>query len=462
MATDRPNVLWIIDDQHRGDWMGCAGAEFVRTPHLDRLAGQGMRFDACYTNSPVCGPARCSLATGLLPHRTGILSNDQAFLPVSAPTVYKHFRDHGYRVSLVGRHDLAKPGAPRSIHGNRPLNFSYGFTEALEVEGGMAVSRLDEPNGPYGAYLREVGLWEAYRADFRARHDKAWILGASHDSVLPAEHHQDAFVGRKACERIEAIEDDYPWMMFVSFQGPHDPFDPPAEFGEMYRHAELPPPVISDPSTRSRRTQRRRHVRIAPGAEPDPREVARARRQYAAKITFIDHQVGLMLDALRRRGDAENTIVVFCSDHGEMAGDHELWIKHVAYEPSWRVPLIVAGPGVATGATDALVELSDLNPTLAELCSLPVQPAQDARSFAPVVRGQADEHRRAVVTMERGYQGVRTAEDKAIFNDNDASEYYDLATDPQETTNLADRRDRRVRELRQMLHERMTEHRWMR
>jgi choline-sulfatase len=457
-----PNILFIIDDQHRHDCLGAAGASFLDTPNLDRLAARGLRFSHALTNSPVCGPARISLATGLLPTRLGTTSNELSFLPISAPNLYRHFRDHGYRVSLVGRHDLAKPGAPASVHGNRPLNFSYGFTDAFEVEGGMALCNEPEPNGPYAAYLENLGLLEPYRADFIARREKGWILGVSHDSVLTAQHHQDAFVGRRAVRRIESMETDYPFFLFVSFQGPHDPFDPPAEYGARYRDRAVPQPVTSDLEQKPRRVRDR--------ARPDatPEQVLTARRQYCAKISLIDDQVGAILDALERRGLADNTLVVFASDHGEMLGDHHLWEKQVAYEPAWRVPLILAGPGVPAGATaDALVELSDLNPTLTALAGLPAQPHLDARSFAHLLRDPAATHREAAVTLQRGvpgptYSAVRTRTHKLIINDGDLTELYDLADDPDETRNIAPDHPDTVRELSQRLYDRLNAGRWQR
>ncbi len=458
----RPNILFLIDDQHRYDWLGCAGASWMHTPNLDRLAGEGRRYTHCYTNSPVCGPARVALASGLMPTRTGALSNPTAFLPVSTPNMYRHFRDHGgYRVSLVGRHDLAKPGAPASVYGNRPLNFSYGFTEAFEVEGAMAVSGRPRPNGPYGQHLVDHGLWETYRQDYRDRAQRKWILGASHDSVLPDAHHQDVFVADRAIERIEGIERDYPWFMFVSFQGPHDPFDPPGAFGRMYREARIPPPQPMPEGAEPQRVKAFRRIREVEDPPIDA-QVQEARRQYAAKITTIDAQVGRILDALDHSGQADRTIVVFCSDHGEMAGDRRLWIKHTAYEPSWRVPLIMRGPGIAQGTSDALVELIDLNPTLGDLADLPAQPGLDACSFAGTLDGTQQEHRSCVVTVEADmrtgrYQAVRTRERKLIITDNDVTEFYDMATDPLEQHNQFEGRHDDAADLHQRLRDRLTE-----
>jgi choline-sulfatase len=460
MPTQRPNVLVILDDQHRHDFVGYMGADFVHTPHLDALAARGMAFSHCCTTSPVCGPARIALATGLLPTRTGTSSNETSLMPLSVPNHYRHFRDHGYRVELVGRHDLAKPGAPASIHGNRPLNFSYGFTRALEVEGGMSASREffeKGASGPYTKCLDDHGLLGTYAHDFRERQSKGWIIGASHDSVLPAEHHQDAFVGRYAAERIRQIEDDYPWYLFVNFQSPHDPFDPPAELGEKYREAAVPPAIPVQMEGKPRRI-RDRYERLYRRATTE--DVTRARRQYCAKIELIDQQIGRIMQALADRGMVENTLVVFASDHGEQVGDHGLFIKHTAYESSMRVPLLVAGPGVAPGTSDALVELFDLNPTLAELAGLPPQPKLDARSFASVLHGEAKAHRDACVTCEEGYRAIRERRYKYIETTNDLAELYDLETDPEENRNILSENRPVANRLRQALHQRFVEGGW--
>lgn len=435
-GTAHPNILFLIDDQHRYDYLGRLNPAYVDTPNLDRLSRNGMLFTHCCTTSPLCAPARIALATGLSATRTGAFSNEDVLAPGSH-THYQHFRDAGYRVELVGRHDLSKPGAPASIHGNRPLNFSYGFTRVLEVEGGMACAREGREGritGPYTKYLQENGYFKPYVDDFVGRLEKGWIIGASHDSVLPPEMHQDAFVGREAVARIEGMEDDYPWYMFVSFQSPHDPFDPPSDLGSKYRDREVPSAITSESSGKPARVERRRAM-FAHATEEDIRI---ARRQYAAKVELIDQQVGLILDALKRKGLCRNTIIVFASDHGEMLGDHGLFQKHTAYEASLRVPLILAGPGITRGVSHALVELFDVNPTLCELAGLSARKGLDARSFAPLLAGSASEHRQECVTYGQHYRAIRTQTHKYIETGDDVSELYDLTEDPNECRNLVE------------------------
>ena len=448
-----PNLLFIMADQHRFDYLGAAGAAFVRTPNLDRLAERGVRFTQCATNCPVCAPARIGLASGMQPSRIGSLDNS-SFLPRSVTTYYQRLRDAGYRVGCVGKLDLAKPDHYNGRHGDRPCIFGWGFTHPEECEGKMHAGSSTTPIGPYTHHLQERGLLQAFHEDYRARSAAGWV-NASHDSVLPTDAFEDAYIGRRAAEWIESVPDDFPWHYFVSFVGPHDPFDPPAEYGDRYRNAEMPEAVQDDMSGKPGWVKGR--VR---GLQPQ--EVAVTRRQYCAAIELIDDQVGAMLDALERRGIADNTIIVYSSDHGEMLGDHGLYTKSLAYEAALRVPLIAAGPGIQNSTTsDAPVELIDVNPTLCELSGLPLQEGIDARSFAPVLRGEIDGHRTETVSAIRQFRCIRTASHKLIQNYNDIVELYDIRNDPDELHNIAGDDPETVRTLSRRMAERFMEGKWL-
>ena len=449
----KPNLLFIMADQHRFDYLGAAGASFVRTPNLDRLAKRGVRFTQCATNCPVCAPARIGLAAGMQPSRMGALDNS-SFLPRSATTYYQRLRDAGYRVGCVGKLDLAKPDHYNGRHGDRPCVFGWGFTHPEECEGKMHAGSSPTPIGPYTHYLQERGLLQAFCEDYRARSAAGWV-NASHDSVLPTDAFEDAYIGNRAAKWIECIPDDFPWHFFVSFVGPHDPFDPPADYGDRYRNAQMPEAVQDDMSGKPGWVKGR--VRSL-----EPQEVAVTRRQYCAAIELIDDQIGTMLDALERRGMADNTIIVYSSDHGEMLGDHGLYTKSLAYEASLRVPLIAAGPGIRSGATsDASVELIDVNSTLCELAGLPPQEDIDARSFGPVLRGQTGEHRTETVSAIRQFRSIRTASHKLIQNHNDVVELYDLRNDPEERHNIAGDDPETVRTLSRRLAGRFMEGKWL-
>lgn len=453
--TSSPNILFIMADQHRFDYLGSVGASFLSTPNLDRIAERGVRFTQCTTNCPVCAPARIGLATGLQPSRLGSLDN-ASFLPHTVPTYYQRLRDHGYRVGCVGKLDLAKPDPYNGRYGDRPCVYGWGFTHPEECEGKMHAGSSPTPIGPYTHYLQEQGLLQTFYRDYRKRAAQGWIKEMSYDSVLPTEAYEDAYIGRRAAEWIETIPDDFPWHFFVSFVGPHDPFDPPREYGDRYRHAELPG-AIQD--TMQGKPAWVRH-RVIPMS---PEEVAVTRRQYCGSIELIDDQVGLILDALQRRGMQEHTYIVFSSDHGEMLGDHGLYTKSVVYEASLRVPLIVAGPGIEGGrVSDALVELIDLHLTICALAGVPFPEEMDACSIVPLLRGEAASHRTEAVSAIRHFRCIRTKEHKLIQNYNDRAELYDLEEDPEEVHNIAEEEPDLVRALGQRLAQRFKEGKWLR
>ena len=437
-SKSRPNILLIMCDQLRHDWLGYAGAEHVRTPNIDRIAAAGKVFTQACTNSPVCAPARIGLATGVRPHRDGALNN-HAFLPLSRTTYYHRLRDAGYYVGCCGKLDLAKPDGYNGLRGDRPLTYAWGFTDPHECEGKMHAGRGDPPNGPYTAWLKERGLLKRFVADARERQGKG-AAGLLRESVLPAEAFEDVYVGRKSCEMLRAMPKDFPWHFFVSFVGPHDPFDPPAEYAERFRGAEMPAAIPCEPEGRPQRY----HYRHGPASED---EVRLARRLYTGYVACIDEQVGRLLETLEERGEADNTYVVFAADHGEMLGDHGRWTKSCHYESALRVPLVVSGPGIAPGRWDALVELSDLNPTLCELAEVEPARGMDARSLTPLLRGEAREHREFTFATLLGHHSVRTGEWKLIVGADGRDELYHLAEDADERRNVVEQHADVAREL---------------
>lgn len=446
----RPNLLLIMADQFRHDYLGSAGAAFVRTPNLDRLASRGVRITQCTTNNPICAPARIGLAAGLQPVRVGSLDNN-SYLPASVPTYYQRLRDAGYRVGCVGKLDLAKPDPYNGWNGDRPCIFGWGFTHPEECEGKMHAGTSPTPIGPYTRHLHERGLLETFFQDYEKRR-KVGYVNAMWDSALPTDAFEDAYIGRRAAEWIASARDDFPWHYFVSFVGPHDPFDPPAEYADRYRKAEMPAAILD-----SFENKPRSHAR-----KPlDPAEVAVARRQYCAAIELIDEYIGRILEALDRRGMTENTYILFCSDHGEMLGDHGRYTKCSAYEASLRVPLLAAGPGIAGGRTsDAMVELIDVNPTLCELAGLPPQENIDARSIAGLLCGREPAHRTETVAEYRTFRCIRTERYKLVENHGDIKELYDLEHDPRELCNLASQEKKLVGDLTRRMHSRFMEGKW--
>ena len=194
IRNDGPNVLMVMADQHRSDWMGCAGAEWVHTPHLDALAERGTRFTRAACNSPLCAPSRATLASGRRCSDIGVMNNGHLF-PYDVPTYYQHLRAAGYRVGCVGKTDLHKIDHWEGVHGDRPLMQHLGFTDATETEGKMSAGQMwdDGPVCPYQHYLAKRGLLERFVEDYShtRKGQPTWYAA---DSVLPAEAFHDEWI----------------------------------------------------------------------------------------------------------------------------------------------------------------------------------------------------------------------------------------------------------------------------
>lgn len=452
MKNSRPNFLFIFTDQQRWDFVGYAGADFLDTPNLDKLAGRGMQFSQTFTNCPICAPARIALATGQAPFRVAPQSNF-SFLPTGRPTYYQRLRDSGYHVGAVGKLDLAKASGGRiSLRGDRPLTYQWGFTHPMELEGKWNSGCSEVPIGPYSLELEKRGLLRDFHQDYRKR-TRTGYPGNCWNSILPEELFQDTYTAARAVNWIEDADEDYPWHLFVSFAGPHDPFDPPARLAEKYRHRPMPPRV---PPDRTGKPSWQDHLSW-PGNSCSEADVETARRQYCAAIEAIDEGIGRILAAAEQRGMLDNTIVVFSSDHGESLGDHGLWEKQVPYEGSIHIPLLVAGPGIHQGRCDEIVELIDLAPTICELANAGWFENTDARSFAHILRNGTGSHRQnALITMPN-FSCVRTHGFKFIHNVNADCELYDLTADPGERFNVAPDQPGICAEMGTLLRERLME-----
>jgi choline-sulfatase len=328
----------------------------------------------------------------------------------------------------------------------------WGFTHPEECEGKESAGTSPVPIGPYTYHLHGRGLLERFHEDYRNR--RGSIEDQYRDSVLPADAFEDAYIGRQATKWLEWVPDDFPWHLFVSFVGPHSPYDPPEAYADRYREVGMPDAIPSAPEGKPEWVKRKMRT-------IGPEEVSISRRQYCGAIEVIDDQVGAILKAIESRGMLDNTIVVFSSDHGDMLGDHGLYGKSVPYEASVRVPLTMAGPGIEGGrVSDALVELIDVNPTLCELAGLQPQAGIDGRSICPLLRGEARAHRTDTVSAIRNFRCIRTDRHKLVLNDNDLTELYDLHENPDELSNIAEAEPEVVRELTGRLVDRYTEGRW--
>ena len=457
---DCPNILLIIADQHRQDCVGYVRSEMhARTPHIDSLASRGWIFDHCITPAPICCPARTALASGQRPGRLGVLDNDR-YLPLSTVTLYQRIRDHGYWTGLVGKLDIEKgqyPGRDIGPDSRIPVMMSYGFCDHRHASADMWIP--DSPQMPFHYYLAERGLFETFRDDRRRRAEGRWCVRVNFDSPLPVEHHVERYAANHAIDFIENAPEGHPWFLQLSFDGPHDPFDPPTAFAERFRDIGVPDPIPADYTGKPRWVADRKWT-------DDADDIAIARRQYLASIEQIDTEIGRVLECLRRSGQTEDTIVVYTSDHGEMLGDFGLYQKEVPYESAIRVPLVIAGPGIATGVNSSLVDWMDLNPTLCEMAGLPPQENIDARSLRPIIGDPDAVNRESVIVSLSNFRALRTDRFLYVESFNDIPELYDLLVDPEQKNNLLAEAGRGERETADLLSEQLLaeeqQDRWLR
>jgi len=306
-----------------------------------------------------------------------------------------------------------------------------GFSDGIDHGGkGDAVRKgrngIDEP---YTVMLRERGLLDINLFD----HPDAPLERSAYPTPLPRDAYTDDFCGQNALKLLNRAPEGKPWFLWVNFPGPHDPFDPPAEVLQRYNGVTFPSPVA--PSTDI----------------PSFRNPATDRRHYAASCSNIDDWVGKLVEEVERRGERDNTIIIFASDHGEMLGDHGRWRKSIWYEASIRVPLIMAGPEIAKGHSSELIELIDLSATLLNLANEPVPEAWDARSFDKLLEEPDARHRDFAVSALDDWRCLTTNEWKIVEKMDGSLLLYDLCNDPAELRNVAPSHLERLAELYQLL-----------
>jgi len=433
-SPNRPNVLWICTDQQRWDTIGSLGNPHVRTPHIDRLANEGVAFLNAFCQSPICTPSRSSFLTGMYPSTVHGCGNGNDQWAEAAPLVTKTLADSGYRCGLAGKLHLA------GCHGRvepRPADDGYSVFhwshshKDIWPEGHAYADWVRGKGGDLGKMYQEKGYMEP-------------------------ELHQTKFCADKAIEFIEA-NDDRPWLMSVNIFDPHAPFDPPPAYRDRYESEAMPDPLFRESDLEAQKKLRGVDFQNK-GARPESFQAKEKIAAYYAMIEQIDDHVGRMLDALERTGQRENTLVIFTSDHGEMLGDHGLLLKGCRfYEGLVHVPLIVSWPGaVGEGVRkNALVELTDIAPTLLDYAGLDKGPKMVGRSLRNLLEGDADSHRKHVrceyyralsllAPGRGGWEGsyatmVRTDRHKlVVYHGHETGELFDLQEDPGEFENLWD------------------------
>lgn len=443
MSADRPNVLILMTDQQRADCMGCAGHPVLQTPNIDRIASEGLRFSHACTSSPICMPARASFISGLHPHNHNMWHNSGR-LPEGEESLFRRLQQAGYRTAHTGKsHYYAHSG--QHLRDEEPYMHARGFDDVHETTGPWATVTTD-------SYMTdhwdELGLLDAFRDDYRKRREHEGI--AVWPSPLPEAEFLDSYIGRTAKEYLEQYSRAEPFCLFVGFGGPHEPWDAPGRYAEMYDPAQMPsaiPPGEPGEWLAEHAAEALAHTEKHNLSDE---VIGAIRASYYGKISLIDDWFGELLGVLDDRGWTDDTLVVFWSDHGEMAGDHQRLHKSVFLESALRVPLMLRWPSrVEAGQEcDALATTVDVCPTILEGLGIEVGRRCQGQSLWPVIEDAAAPLREAVFSeiapAPLGHIMVRTAEWKyAISAQGDGMMLYDLRSDPDEQTNLVGHPDYR-------------------
>ncbi len=417
MPTIQPmNTLLLMSDEHNRRMLGCAGHPLVRTPHLDALAARGVRLTDAYCNSPLCVPSRASFAAGRYVHDLATWDNASPY-EGTPPSWGARLAEAGHPVTTIGK-----------------LDFRGG-----EYPDGFADQRLAKQRGEKGDLL---GLFRDPVVKRPASRQRALEAGVGESALI----RQDRAVTTAATEWLtgEAPQTDAPWTLYVSWTAPHFPLIVPQEYFDLYPLADIDLPEQGDAYLAGLHPvvqQLRWHFDVDEPIAEGQQRICRA--AYYGLCTFLDEQVGRVLDALERSGQAENTRIIYVSDHGEMLGEHGLWWKCAMYEGSVGVPLIAAGPDLPRGRTlGTPASLVDLFPTILHGAGVPVPGGLPGRSLWPILGGPEDLDREIFCEYHgHGTPGaaylLRAGSLKYVHYVGYRPQLFDLADDPGERHDLA-------------------------
>lgn len=433
----QPNVLIIMTDEHRWDYMTAAGNRSpVPTPNIDRIVSRGVRFPNAVCPYPVCAASRMALLSGRYSHTTGVINNDD-LLAWDVPTMASHFADRGYHTGLIGKahfNDGHSHGYQYFLGFNDWFMYLgpkvHCYADAIASNDNSYFFRTVNDNG---SGLPELpGVWGDKLP--WAGHVKRIGLA----SELELEDQFDAFVARESCRFLERYGSK-PFFLCANFLKPHDPHHPPEPWADKYPISAQTMPPVGEIRQYPKWIQRRIHDWQRNG----PDDLKERRAGYRGNLAYVDTCIGEVYNTLERLGLLGNTIVIYTADHGEMDGDHGLYEKFCLFRGSVRIPLVFSRPGTLpeNKVSDALVEYIGIWPTLADLTGGAQPDAIDGRNFANVVRNPDAPGPEAVFSeynlrSTNDCYMVRTRRYKYNFNYNDIPELYDLEADPSENRNL--------------------------
>jgi arylsulfatase len=431
---DRPNLIFLMPDQLRPDFLSCYGATFVRTPNVDRLAERGVRFGQAYSLHPVCVPARASLLLGQHALRHGVLDNNLYLRPdyraCGLRTWPELLAEQGYYTAAIGKMHFY------------PWDARFGFAYRRVAEDKRWINVRDD----YWHFLHERGQRKFHGDEHEGYHQSKGAVV----SRLPWELQWDHWVGQEAVRFIRAHGRAGPFAMMVGFPGPHCPYDPAAESLAGLDPEAMPEPVPDAGNTPALRAQNvannRRPWNGVDYADLTRAQMLRIRVHYAALVRQIDQAVGWIQDALAEQGLSEQTAIVFASDHGDALGDHGLIGKNTFYQSSWHVPLIAHLPWASGATTDQPVTLTDVTATLLRLGGASVPGWMDSRPLPGLGLEPSRRHEHLVGALAGGWAIQRGQWRLAKYATGETL-LFDLAADPDEQRNLAADRPELYREL---------------
>ena len=419
-AKSKPNVLLVsIDDLN--DWVGCMGGHpQAKTPNIDRVAKMGTLFNNAHCQSPVCNPSRASMMTGRYPHTSGVyfLSPDLEEAPVlkNLKTMPEVFADHGYKTMAAGK--IYHRGDKRFFQEYLPTG---GF-------GPRPKKKISQPHGH--------PLWD-------------WGIFPDDDNVMP-----DMKCAKWAVDQLSQ-KHDKPFFMGVGFYRPHVPMFATKKWFDMHPKDKIKLPAVpgddlKDLSQYAIDLTNLEHVSPTHKWVTEAGQWEHAVQSYLASVTFADHCLGLVLDALEKSEYADNTIIALFSDHGFHLGEKERWAKRSLWEDGTRVPVVVAAPGhKAAQKTNRPAELLDIFPTLLELAGLPKDETQEGQSLVPLMKNPQREWKHpAITSFGLGNYSIRSTHFRFIQYFDGSQELYDLRDDPHEWKNLIDNP-----KMKQVIHE---------
>jgi len=423
-VSGRPNVLLIMVDQLAAQWLPAYGHAIVRAPNLDELAGRGAVFDAAYCASPLCAPSRAAMLSGRHASAIDVFDN-AAELRASVPTLAHLFRAAGYHTCLAGKMHFV---GPDQLH---------GFERRLTTD-------------VYPASLDWTPDWTrpvAERLPWYHSVDAVLTPARTVASMQTDYDDEVAFHAVRHLHDLARTRSDRPFLLVVSFTNPHDPWEVPARYWDLYDPSAIEPPAIAAVPLERADPHSRRLAQMSGLDEIEiaDEQVRRARHGYYAAISYVDERIGVVLSALSASGLGQDTVIAFTADHGEFLGERGLWYKMSFLEPAARVPLFVCGPGVgsAGGRVPSPVSLIDVLPTLSELADVPLSGAEiDGVSLIGLLDGTGAGPERVICEYEaEGVTApaamVRSGRHKLIVCRTDPDQLFDLEADPLELSNLA-------------------------